>query len=182
MQQKFIVVVSFFCFTCLNLIGQNNFQALSLSNYLSTYHLNPYSYLLFDELLLSNNLSTNIQSASTIQVLDSIYSKDGRNVFQISNELIVHRRSGGTYKLYRLLASNSDLYVLCARLEKGECDCKEDLYVYSIKSNKPILVRKLFPFSLKVNLIDRINEFSEESLSFEEYNTTCDVITEMRNR
>jgi hypothetical protein len=179
MKVKVLVIASFSWFSATCLLG----QSIPLVNYLSTYHLDPISYLLFDYIMLDETiLESNVRSKSTIAFLDSIYLKEGKPLIKISDNLVVFRNRNGSYKNYKLLALTPEFLILCSRLHRDKCACKEDLYVYSVDYLKPRLVRKIFTFSLKVNLIDQINELSNDSLSYDDFDTTCDIINYMNSR
>jgi hypothetical protein len=179
MKSKVIFIFSVLFFSVTVSCG----QVSPFNNYLTTYTTNPYSYLLFDLLLLEDAiLEDNIKSKSTIERLDSVYLAEGKPLFRVSDDFVVNRNRNGTYKMYKLLAVAPEFLILCSRLHKDECSCKEDLYVYSEHNDKPKLVRKIFTFSLKVNLIDQINNYSNDSISYDAFDTTCDIINYIKNR
>jgi len=110
---------------------------------------------------------------------EAFVNYDGKN-YQFAmfegDEYAIFTSKRGKDKAYQILISNDEFTLLCEHYVAKNCDCFEGLHITGPKDEMPSRIRKLLPFSLKVNLVDEINIYRESKLEEDDFEEVCDII------
>jgi hypothetical protein len=79
-------------------------------------------------------------------------------------------------RAFQIIAETDDFSILCEHYAEEACDCFEGLHIYDLDMEFPVRVRRLLPFSLKINLIDEINMRSESQIATEDFGSVCEIL------
>jgi hypothetical protein len=91
-------------------------------------------------------------------------------------EFAVFTNKHGKYKAFQILISNKEFTLLCEHYVAVDCDCFEGLYIAGNQNTMPLRVRELFPFSLKANLVDKINMYTDNNLETYDFEDVCKIV------
>ncbi len=91
-------------------------------------------------------------------------------------EFAVFTNKHGKYEAFQILMSNNEFTLLCEHFVAVDCDCFEGLYIAGNQDKMPIRVRELFPFSLKANLVDKINMYTDNNLETDDFEDVCKIV------
>lgn len=174
MRRPFLVIFS--CFLSLILIGK-------------TYGQNPDNLMRL--ILLSGAISYSSDSPYAVpkkvaKLDDSLFTAiEGKHYESInigSQEFAIYTNKRGNRKAFQILYSGDQFTLFCQHYVERDCDCFEGLAMAGNEDEKPIIIRELWPFSLKVNLVDRLNEYYTDKLDADDFNKVCDILTWLESK
>lgn len=125
----------------------------------------PYTYALTIPYKQSGNLKKDLDiDKDKIQSPFSIIKSDEKAF------LAFKKNDKSNIRVFKILKEKKDYFILCNEDEKV-CNCKSGTFLYYKPKKKLQRIEKAFSFSLKKNLIDRLNKFDiplpEDSNSLE---------------
>lgn len=132
---------------------------------------NPYTYALSIPYEQSGNLKKdlNIDSEKVHSPFSIINSDDEKTFFAYK------KYDKSNIRVFKILKENEDYFVLCNE-DKETCNCKSGTFLYYKPEKKLQRIEKAFSFSLKNNLIDRLNKFNIPTPKDYEELGFCEII------
>ena len=91
-------------------------------------------------------------------------------------EFAVFKLKRNKHHAYQILSVQPCFTLLCEHYVEEICDCFEGLHVLIEDSAEPLRVRRIWPFSLKANLLDDIEAVSDNDLQEENFETVCEIL------
>lgn len=137
--------------------SQLDIKPILTGQFMYDYYKNPVSYLYYDLVILQNPSNTNSFDTLHLNIVKDFFKEAKNNEFAFigSGEYMLFKRNGGL-KFFRVL-KNSEDYVLLCKENRSLCDCKTSMSIYFTDSKVLKNVERPFSFSLKKNLIYKLN-------------------------
>lgn len=88
----------------------------------------------------------------------------------------VFQNNRGKRRAYQILSVHSTFTLLCEHYVKETCDCFEGLHILAEGSAEPSRIRSIWPFSLKLNLVDAVEANSGIKLEEETFESVCAIL------
>lgn len=91
-------------------------------------------------------------------------------------EFAVFENKINKHHAFQILLIKPKYTLLCEHYVEESCDCFEGLHILKEESTEPLRVRKIWPFSLKANLVDEIEAVSENEFRELHFETVCEIL------
>ncbi|MGB6036796.1 MAG: hypothetical protein WBG42_11055 [Cryomorphaceae bacterium] len=96
--------------------------------------------------------------------------------FYLDAEFAVFKNKRNKHTAYQIILVERDFTLLCEHYAAAACDCREGLHIFAEGMEEPLRIRRIWPFSLKTNLVDGIDAKSEIKLATENFETVCEIL------
>lgn len=171
-----------FCFFNVFCFSQTKDDWNSIATGQWAFDVNPSLFVLSYRLdfFLSNDKSKKLFSSDllkkeNIDLADNSYKK-----FKYGDKGYLITKASGkkNSRIFKILKEKNDFFILCSE-DDVLCDCKSDTFIYNKSQNKLQRIEKPFSFSLKNNLLDRLQEFNIEYSQENEKLSFCQILEDI---
>lgn len=92
------------------------------------------------------------------------------------NKFFISRKSQKSrIRVFKILKETNDLYLVC--IDNVElCDCKGNTFIYKKTNNQLLRIQRPFSFSLKRNLIKRLEDMELDKPDGYDNSTFCEIL------
>lgn len=91
---------------------------------------------------------------------------------------LTKKNEKSTIRAFKVLKSTEDLFIFCSD-NIGLCDCKANTFIYKKSSKQLQRVQRPFSFSLKRNIIKRLNDMKVEKPDGYKDLSFCEILEEL---
>ena len=94
---------------------------------------------------------------------------------EIPNKLFKLDRFG-KLKEWEIVVNRGEYFILCPENFKGECSCKDNVYIYIPSENFTKYINSFFPIVPKKDLVKTIKKYTKDKLDYKNFKKYCDII------
>lgn len=155
--------------------SQSDFNSISTGSWM--YDLNPSPFVNLYKMDYFEDDDGNKKSIKDILANEDIRIDDlPYIVFNYQEKsFFALKKKNDELRLFKVLSIHDDFFILCNR-DDSFCDCKSETFLYFKPESKLQRIQRPFSFSLKRNLVKRLDDFGIAVPSHNEEMNFCDML------